>query len=100
MRNWKMPKLNLKGSEKQIRWATEIVADVYATVNSNIKLAHDNQWPHPEKWETAFDGIISQLEGFLSKNEKAAVIISCRERFSSDRILYLANKYVNREALK
>ena len=92
--------MDLTGSEKQIRWATEIVADIYATVNSNIKLAHDNQWPHPEKWEEAFDKIICQLEAFLSRVDQAGVIITYRERFDSGRILNLANKYVNREALK
>ena len=96
MRIWEMPKLNLQGSDKQVKWATDIIADIYDTVNSNIKLAHDNQWPHPEKWEEAFDKIICQLEGFLSKNDQAAVIIAQREKFSSDRILNLANKYVNR----
>ena len=100
MKKWVMPKMDLTGSEKQIRWATEIVADVYATVNSNIKLAHDNQWPHPEKWEEAFDGIISQLEAFLSRVDQAGDIISCRDRFDPNRILSFANKYVNREALK
>ena len=95
MKKWVMPKLDLKGSEKQIKWATEIVADVYATVNSNIKLAYDNQWPHLEKWEEAFDGIISQLEAFLSRVDQAGVIITYRERFDSGRILNLANKYVN-----
>ena len=94
MKKWVMPKLELKGSEKQIRWATEIVADIYATVNSNIKLAHD-QWPHPEKWEEAFDKIICQLEAFLSGVDRAAVIITYRERFDPNRILNLANKYVN-----
>ena len=100
MKTWVMPKLDLQGSDKQIKWATDIVADIYATANTNVKLAHDKQWPHADKWEEAFDGIISQLEGFLSKNDQAGVIITCREKFRSDRILYLANKYVNREALK
>lgn len=95
MRTWEMPKLQLKGSEKQCRWATDIVADIYSTANQNVKRAHENKWPHADRWEEAFSKIISQLEGFLSKTDKAAVIISCRERFSSDRILNLANKYVN-----
>ena len=95
MRTWEMPALHLQGSDKQIKWALDIIADIYSTVNDNNKRAHDNQWPHADKWEEAFDRIISQLEGFLSKNDKAAVIISCRERFDSGRILNLANKYVN-----
>ena len=95
MKKWVMPKMNLQGSDKQIKWATDIIADIYATVNSNIKLAHDKQWPHVDKWEEAFELIISQLEGSLSKIDKAAVIISCRDRFSPERILSLANKYVN-----
>ena len=96
MKKWVMPVLDLQGSDKQVKWATEIVADVYDTVNSNIKLAHDNQWPHPEKWEEAFDQIISQLEAFLSRVDQAGVIITYREKFSGERILNLANKYVNR----
>ena len=96
MKKWVMPVLDLQGSDKQVKWATDIIADIYDTVNSNIKLAHDNQWPHPEKWEEAFDQIISQLEAFLSRVDQAGVIIAQREKFSSDRILNLANKYVNR----
>ena len=95
MKTWEMPKMNLQGTEKQVRWAMDIIADIYSTVNANNKLAHDNQWPHPEKWEEAFDKIICQLEAFLSRVDQAGVIITCRERFSGERILYLANKYVN-----
>ena len=95
MIKWEMPKLDLKGSEKQIKWANDIIAAVYTTANDNIVRAHDNQWPHADKWEEAFGKIISQLEGSLSKIDKAAVIISCRDRFDPNRILNLANKYVN-----
>ena len=100
MRTWEMPKMNLKGSDKQIRWATEIVADIYSTANTNVKLAHDKQWPHADKWEEAFDKIIVSLEGYLAKTDQAGVITAQREKFSGERILNLANKYVNREALK
>lgn len=96
MKMWEMPKLNLKGSDKQVKWATDIVADIYVTVNSNNKRAHENRWPHADRLEEAFGKIISQLECFLSKEDRAGVIITCRERFSSERILFLANKYVNR----
>ena len=95
MRTWEMPKLNLHGSAKQVKWAEDIIAAVYTTANDNIRLAHENQWPHADKWEEAFDQIISQLEGFLSKNDKAGAIIACREKFDPERILSFANKYVN-----
>ena len=95
MRTWEMPKMNLQGSCKQVQWATDIIAAVYSTANNNIKLAHDNQWPHADKWEEAFDKIISNLEAFLSKNDKAAIIISCRDRFDPNRFLSFANKYAN-----
>lgn len=100
MRNWKMPKLNLKGSDKQVKWAEDIIAGVYTTANDNVKRAHDMKWPHVDKWEEGFDKIINQIEVFLSKTDQAGVIISCRDRLDSKRVLYLANKYVNREALK
>ena len=96
MKTWVMPKLDLQGSDKQVKWATDIIADIYSTVNANNKLACEKQWPHPEKWEEAFNKIICQLEGFLSRVDQAGVIITYRERFRSDRILYLANKYVNK----
>ena len=96
MKKWVMPIMDLTGSDKQVKWATDIIADIYSTVNDNNKRAHDLSWPHADKLEEAFDQIINQLEAFLSKNEQAGVIITCRDRFSSDRILYLANKYVNR----
>ena len=96
MRTWEMPKMNLKGSSKQVQWATDIIADVYATANNNIRRAHDLKWPHAAKWEEAFGIIISQLEGFLSKTDVAGDIIACREKFDSERILFFANKYVNR----
>lgn len=100
MEKWVMPKMELKGSDKQINWATDIIAGVYTTANDNFKRAHDMQWPHADKWEEGFDQIISQLEAFLSRVDQAGVIITQREKFSSERILNLANKYVNREALK
>ena len=96
MMTWKMPKLELQGSDKQIRWATEIISDIYSTANINVSRAHENRWPNAEKFEEAFDQIISQLEAFLSRVDQAGVIIAQREKFSSDRILNLANKYVNR----
>ena len=96
MKTWEMPKMNLQGSEKQVKWAMGIIADIYSTVNDNNKRAHDLSWPHADKLEEAFDKIISQLEGFLEKTDKAAVIISCRERFDPERILFLANKYVGK----
>lgn len=95
MRTWEMPKMILQGSDKQVEWAMDIIASVYSTANANVRRAHDMQWPHADKWEEAFDKIISQLEGFLEKNNQAAVIISCRDRFDPNRILSFANKYVN-----
>ena len=95
MKTWQMPKMNLKGSLKQVQWATDIIAAVYTTANDNNKRAHDNQWPHADKWEEAFGKIISQLEGFLEKTDKAGDIIACREKFDPERILSFANKYVN-----
>lgn len=96
MRTWVMPKLELQGSDKQVKWALDIVAMVYTTANANVKRAHDMKWPHVDKWEEGFGMIISQLEGSLAQIDKAAVIISCRDRLSPERILYLANKYVNK----
>ena len=93
MRN--LPKLNLQGSDKQIKWSTDIIANLYATINANNKRAHDKQWPHADKWEEAFDKIICQLEGFLAKVDQAGDIINHRERLDPNRILSLANKYVN-----
>ena len=100
MKKWEMPLLDLQGTEKQVKWAMDIIADIYATANTNVKRAHDLSWPHADKLEEAFDQIINQLEAFLSRVDQAGVIITCRERFDSQRILNLANKYVNREALK
>ena len=95
MKKFEMPKLDLKGSDKQVKWATDIIADIYTTANDNIKRAHDNQWPHAAKWEEGFEKIISQLEATLSKIDRAGDIIACRDRFDSERILFFANKYVN-----
>ena len=96
MRKWEMPKMNLKGSDKQIRWATDIIAAVYTTANENNKRAHDLSWPHADKLEEAFGIIIGNLEGFLAKTDKAGDIITCREKFDPERILFLANKYVGK----
>ena len=95
MKKWVMPVLDLQGSDKQVKWATEIISDIYSTANINVSRAHENRWPNAEKFEEAFDMIISQLECFLSKEDRAGVIITCREKFSGERILNLANKYVN-----
>ena len=95
MKKWEMPKMNLQGSDKQVKWANDIIADVYTTANNNIRRAHDLQWPHAAKWEEAFGKIISQLEGFLEKTDRAGDIIACRDRFDPNRILSIANKYVN-----
>ena len=95
MKTWVMPKMDLTGSDKQIQWAMDIIAEIYATANTNVKLACENQWPHADKWEEAFDQIINQLEAFLSKVDQAGAIIAQREKFRGERILYLAAKYVN-----
>ena len=95
MKKWVMPVLDLQGSDKQVKWAMDIIADIYSTVNDNNKRAHDLSWPHADKLEEAFDQIINQLEAFLSRVDQAGVIITYRERFSGERILNLANKYVN-----
>ena len=100
MKTWEMLKLNLKGSDKQIKWATDIISGVYATVNSNNRRAHDLQWPHADKLEEVFEQIIFQLEGFLAKTEKASAIIACRERLDGERILFLANKMVQQTEAK
>ena len=95
MKKWVMPKLELQGSDKQIKWATEIIAALYSTANINVSRAHENRWPNARKLEEAFDIIMNQLEVFLSKEDRAGVIITYRERFDSQRVLSLANKYVN-----
>lgn len=96
MKKFEMPTLNLQGSDKQIKWATDIIASLYDTVNTNVRLAQEKQWPHPERWEEAFDKIINLVDDFLSKTNQAGVIIANREKFDPDRILFLANKYVNK----
>ena len=95
MKKFEMPKLNLQGSERQVKWAGDIIADIYSTVNDNIVRAHDLQWPHAAKWEEGFERIIIQLESFLAKTDRAGDIIACRDRFDPERILSFANKYVN-----
>lgn len=88
----------LKGTEKQVAWAEDIIRVARETVNSNIQTIKEQQ----EKYNAEFrknelDGYTAcgkSLEAMLSKVEDASQIISMREKLSSRSINEMVNEYV------
>lgn len=107
---WKEAKgmKELKGTEKQVKWAQDIIHDAYANIDSWIrtdkkameKLGCEN----PEEWEgsffmteiTVFTELRKMLDDCLEGVDSAAAIIERRSMFDPSRIREIARVEVNK----
>lgn len=94
----------LKGTEKQVAWAEDIVAIARRTISSNIENIKNLQAEYTEKYGEgfknfrqdeleAFEKCGESLEAMLANVDSAAKIIDMREKLSSRSILDMVNQY-------
>ena len=86
----------MKGTEKQIKWAEQILADARNTIQANIRLAQKNyeKYNHEVFFEdrlTALNLISDQFEAMV-ENMTASMIIDARDRISPHSITCLLEK--------
>ena len=86
----------MKGSEKQIKWAEDIIADARKIIADNIHLNQNREAEfgagiysrRAEQWEK----VSAQIEAAIAKCDDAAIIINKRNMFSYDGLV----KWVDR----
>ena len=87
----------MNGTEKQIKWAEQILADARNTIQANIELAEKNyeKYNHEVFFEdrlTALNLISEQFEAMCSQVDDARVIIDARDKISPFSITRLLEK--------
>lgn len=88
----------MNGTEKQIRWAEDIIGEARRTIERNIKLIKDLQEKHgfavrQDELE-ALEKCGKSLEEVIASKENASDIIKMRHRISSSAILRMVNEYI------
>lgn len=86
----------MKGSEKQIKWAEDIIAGARKIIADNIQINQNREAEYgvgiysrrAEQWEK----LSTQIEEAVAKCDDAAIIINKRNMFSYDGLI----KWVNR----
>lgn len=78
----------MKGSEKQVKWAEDIIEGARKTIEANIRLHMENAEKFPTAAKTYNDRadqwkrIGAQVEAAVAKCDDAALIINKRSMFS------------------
>lgn len=90
-----MTQLNLKGTEKQIAWATDLINDAMNTINANLENAKNSRDFYAKYNVQAFSELKASLEKVIAKLETAAQVIDNREILNPSQILHKANMRVN-----
>lgn len=94
----------LKGTEKQVAWAEDIIRVARGTIRSNIDNIKNLQAEYTEKYGEgfknfrqdeleAFEKCGESLEAMLANIDSAAKIIDMRAELSSRSILDMVDKY-------
>lgn len=90
----------LKGSEKQIAWAEDIIGEARRTVENNIALIKGIQEQHNLKVRQdeleAYELCGKQLEEMLANIDSASKIIDMRDQLSSANINKMVSEYCMR----
>ena len=78
----------MKGTEKQIKWAEDIITSAQETIRRNIERnANDEKELRIWKWmEAEYAKAMEQV------GDNAALIINNRKALDSDRVIYLTNQ--------
>lgn len=94
----------LKGTEKQIKWAEDIIREARETIKNNIENIKALQQEYSEKFDEemkafrqdeveAYELCGKQMEAMLENIDSAAKIIDMREKLSSRNINKMVNDY-------
>lgn len=90
----------LKGSEKQIAWAEDIIREARETVKNNIAFIKNLQEKHGLKVRQyeleAYELCGKQMEEMLVNIDSAAKIIDMRDQLSSANINKMVSEYCMR----
>lgn len=78
---------NLKGSEKQVAWAQDIINNAINTVNANIKLASESEQIAALKGLNSWLEIKDMITRAFDSVDDAKTIIENRRKFDPSRIL-------------
>lgn len=87
----------MKGTEKQIKWAEDIIRDARETIRRNIELIKALQEKHgydvrQDELE-AYEKCSESLEKVFASTEEAGAIIEMRNRISGRAINEMVNRY-------
>lgn len=90
-----MAQLNLKGTEKQIAWATDLINDAMNTIVANLENAKNSKDFYAKYNVQAFSELKASLEKVIAKLETAAQVIDNRSILNPSQILHKANMRAN-----
>lgn len=89
----------MKGTEKQIKWAEDIIESARGTIKANIENIKAQQEKYNCKWRQdeleAFELCGKSLEELLDKVTEASQVIDMRHKISSHAIIEMVHEYVN-----
>lgn len=81
----------LKGTEKQIAWATDLINDAMATIEKNLENAKNGKDFYAKYNVQAFSELKASLEKVIAKLETAEQVIDNRKVLDPSLILHKAN---------
>lgn len=90
-----MTQLNLKGTEKQIAWATDLINDAMNTIEKNLENAKNGNDFYAKYKVQAFSELKASLEKVIAKLETAEQVIDNRSILNPSQILHKASTRAN-----
>lgn len=90
-----MTQLNLKGTEKQIAWATDLINNAMNTIEKNLENAKNGKDFYAKYNVQAFSELKASLEKVIAKLETAEQVIDNRKVLDPSQILHKASTRVN-----
>lgn len=90
-----MTQLNLKGTEKQIAWATDLINNAMNTIEKNLENAKNGKDFYAKYNVQAFSELKASLEKVIAKLETAEQVIDNRKVLDPSQILHKANMRAN-----
>lgn len=83
----------LKGSEKQITWATDILNDVMGTISRNIEISKER---NQERDVKAFEAVKNKINKIIEQKKEASFYITNRNAFNPHTVIKTAEEIRNR----
>ena len=83
----------LKGSEKQITWATDMLNDVMCTINRNIEISKER---NQERDVRAFETVKNKINKIIEQKKEASFYITNRNAFIPHTVIKTAEEIRNR----